>query len=850
MKINKLVSTILVLLFFMVSSIPVAAVDKDRNQLEIMNYSMELSNEDIIKDKEINENGELIEVQEVSQDEETPVEEAIIEEDKAASQDDAIIEDQDLTQDEKVTDEVIIEDENIVEDEQIIGEKDELIEELETFNVQNAISYSTHIQNYGWSSPISSGNDSGFPGEGLRMEGLIIDAPEELGLTYGAHIQNIGWQETKKVGELAGTTGQSKRIEALWIDINDESKVNYDILYRVYVEDYGWMNWASNGSKTGSEGLAKRMEAITIVLVPKEETADYMVENLLLKEKKIHYVGYVQNLGWQEDSDEVEMMGTIGQSLRLEALDFSHNDDLTILHQAHVANVGWMDEKSNEEICGTVGENHAMEAIKLRLGGDSQNKYDLYYRVHVQRIGWMDWTKNGTMAGTSALALRIEAIQIRVLPKGMNIIPTNDEGAYRVGENISVKYESYVQDAGWIEKVSNGATSGTTGKSKRLEAFTVSLENNPRVNVSYSAYVEGSGWQNFANEPDVAGIAGKGKKLEAIKIKLDGGFQDLYHIYYRLHVAQMGWLDWSMDGNPNGTKDYGYQVEAMEVVILPKTKSFAGNVRNPYPVKEPVVEEPIIIEQKKTTNALNMRAGAGTGYPSLLVIPQGSVVQVLGSNGNWSNIVYNGTKGWASSDYLTEVIAVYKTIRVPYHSQLTPVYAPVGCEATSLLMALQYKGIATNVSYRQFLDAMPKHSSNPAKGFVGSPYQEDTSKRTTIYPQPLTDYANTYAAGRTVNFSGKYVEDIKKEILADNPVLVYLTVKREPPIYVTYIVEGEEQSLLRNNHAVLVTGYDSQTNKLRITDPWSRDGSRNEYWVDIPGFAYSYNIRNHAIVVR
>jgi len=274
----------------------------------------------------------------------------------------------------------------------------------------------------------------------------------------------------------------------------------------------------------------------------------------------------------------------------------------------------------------------------------------------------------------------------------------------------------------------------------------------------------------------------------------------------------------------------------------------AETVVPPVEEKEEPVPTPEIAK-KKTTHALHMRSGASTNYPSVLVLPKGAVVDVIGSVGKWNNIVYNGQTGWASGDYMTDVNGVYKTITVPYHSQLNPVYAPVGCEATALLMALQYKGIATGVSYRQFLDAMPKHSSNPAKGFAGSPYQQDLSKRTTIYPQALTDYSNTYGAGRTTNFSGSTVEDIKKEILADNPVVVYLTVRREAPVYVTYDIEGEKQSLLRNNHAVLVTGYDSEANKFRVTDPWSWEG-RREYWVDIPGFAYSYNIRNHALVVR
>ena len=268
------------------------------------------------------------------------------------------------------------------------------------------------------------------------------------------------------------------------------------------------------------------------------------------------------------------------------------------------------------------------------------------------------------------------------------------------------------------------------------------------------------------------------------------------------------------------------------------------------PPAEVVTPTPVpVVLQKKTTGALNMRTGAGTQYAAIMVIPKGAVVEVIGTSGKWFNITYQGKTGWSSSDYLTDVIGAYKILDVPYHSQLAPVYAPVGCEPTALLMGLQYKGLATNVSYRQFLDAMPKHPSNPEKGFAGSPYTLDNNIRTTIYPQALTDYGNTYAAGRVVNFSGSSVDDIKKEIIAGNPVVVYLTVKRQAPIYANYSIEGTTQSLIKNNHAVLVTGYDSEANKLRITDPWSWSG-RNEYWLDIPSFAYSYNLRNHSIVIR
>lgn len=82
----------------------------------------------------------------------------------------------------------------------------------------------------------------------------------------------------------------------------------------------------------------------------------------------------------------------------------------------------------------------------------------------------------------------------------------------------------------------------------------------------------------------------------------------------------------------------------------------------------------------------------------------------------------------------------YKVIPVPYISQVYPVSAPVGCEGASLLMGLHAKGCALNIDLREFLNDMPKHASNPAKGFVGSPYKADKTKktRTTILPGPLT----------------------------------------------------------------------------------------------------------------
>ena len=45
------------------------------------------------------------------------------------------------------------------------------------------------------------------------------------------------------------------------------------------------------------------------------------------------------------------------------------------------------------------------------------NKYDIYYRAHVEDYGWLGWAKNGASAGTIGLSKRLEAIEIKLVEK-------------------------------------------------------------------------------------------------------------------------------------------------------------------------------------------------------------------------------------------------------------------------------------------------------------------------------------------------------------------------------------------------------------------------------------------------
>ena len=162
---------------------------------------------------------------------------------------------------------------------------------------------------------------------------------------------------------------------------------------------------------------------------------------------------------------------------------------------------------------------------------------------------------------------------------------------------------------------------------------------------------------------------------------------------------------------------------------------------------------------------------------------------------------------WADANgVLTQTASSYQQSYVPYISQIDNIYAWVGCEPVSALMGLKTYGYAQDVHVTTFLNNLPFSSSNPEWGFVGSPYVVDNSLRTTIYPAALAEYCNSYCNGAEVcaDFRGASVEELRQELLAGNMVVAYETLWWEQPRYRNYWIDGQLQSLVYNNHAILV----------------------------------------------
>ena len=142
-------------------------------------------------------------------------------------------------------------------------------------NVDKTVSYSAHVQDYGWLNTVTNGNIGGTVGQSKRMEAIQVSLSDDM-LEYGdvnvqAHVQDYGWLGTVGNGQIAGTTGQNKRLEGLKIILTDELANHYDIYYRAHVGNIGWLGWTKNGGIAGSVGCNRRIEAVQIAIYAKND---------------------------------------------------------------------------------------------------------------------------------------------------------------------------------------------------------------------------------------------------------------------------------------------------------------------------------------------------------------------------------------------------------------------------------------------------------------------------------------------------------------------------------------------------------------------------------------------------
>jgi hypothetical protein len=241
----------------------------------------------------------------------------------------------------------------------------------------------------------------------------------------------------------------------------------------------------------------------------------------------IEYKGQVQSIGWQapvttigdqQDITTVSEAGTVGKSLRVEALKITGTNlpaGASITYQSQVQRIGWqapVTTTGNTAIdsaaeSGTDGKGLRDEAIKITLNG--MPGYGIKYQVHVQKIGWMDSveTDNGTditaaaIAGTVGKGLRIEAVRIELVKTdaekaaevtAINAVEIAEASGMTVDTDAATKAIADVQDT--VENASltarinalNAPITVSSVKATSTNSFAVALSAAPLDTSTYT----------------------------------------------------------------------------------------------------------------------------------------------------------------------------------------------------------------------------------------------------------------------------------------------------------------------------------------------------------------------------
>ena len=379
--------------------------------------------------------------------------------------------------------------------------------------------YKTHVQDIGWQTHAINGALAGTEGQSKRLEAIQIkttNTSEGAKIKYQVHVENIGWQEWKENGQLAGTEGKSLRLEAIRIKLENEE--NYSIQYRVHVQDIGWQNWKTDGAMAGTEGKSLRLEAIQIRIIPKEEKGKIIIEKDY-KEKSFY--------------NKIDVSG----------YKYSNIKDTKI--KVFIDNTDYTDSIKIEY------KKRTDLITKIDYGGEEENKEPGF----------------SFLVDITELEVGLHSVKTELVTTDETNILSTSIKQFLVDKDVHIEYKSHVQDIGWQDYVKDGMSSGTSGRSLRVEAINLKTYNLPEgVKLRYQTHVQDIGWQGWKNEGEVAGTSGESKRVEGIKIKLEN--TDNYSVTYRAHVQDYGWQDWVNDGETAGTTGEAKRVEAIEIKIV------------------------------------------------------------------------------------------------------------------------------------------------------------------------------------------------------------------------------------------------------------------------------------------
>ena len=135
---------------------------------------------------------------------------------------------------------------------------------------------------------------------------------------------------------------------------------------------------------------------------------------------------------------------------------------------------------------------------------------------------------------------------------------------------------AHVQDKGNVTSTVDSEgflTLGTVGEGKRLESITINFTNPTPYSgtLQYRVHVQDIGWMDWVDAGSPAGTSGQSKRIEAIEMRLTGELADYYSVEYCVHIQDYGYNQgWVKDGALAGTTGESKRIEEITLWIVPQ----------------------------------------------------------------------------------------------------------------------------------------------------------------------------------------------------------------------------------------------------------------------------------------
>lgn len=152
------------------------------------------------------------------------------------------------------------------------GEQTVLPQVIAVYTGGQHVTYQFHLGYIGWTpnwaidvDPTYTSASAYYYPQAIKIKLLGGYLPANAHITYSAHVQDYGWLNWVSDGAEAGTTSQSRRMEAIQIKLQNMPGAHVE--YRANVEGIGWQGWVRDGATAGTTGQSRKLVDLQIRIV-------------------------------------------------------------------------------------------------------------------------------------------------------------------------------------------------------------------------------------------------------------------------------------------------------------------------------------------------------------------------------------------------------------------------------------------------------------------------------------------------------------------------------------------------------------------------------------------------------